>query len=84
MKVEKIAFEDVRYNPELEGFEASVKVREGFLSFIYPVTVRAPLNAEFETITRSLKVKALSLHKTENVALRSLRQQVQQISALAA
>ena len=84
MEVEKIAFEAVRYNPEIEGFEASVRIREGMLSFIYPVVVKASLNADFDRIARSLKVKAMALHKMENVALRSFRQQVEEITELAA
>ena len=59
MLIEKLGFDDVRYNPELSAFEALVQIREEGEVYSYPVHVLAPLHAEFNVIANGLTDKAL-------------------------
>lgn len=65
MQVEKLALEDIRYNPELGAFEAAVQIRENGESFSYPAYLLAPLHADFELIARGLTQKALRAHRSD-------------------
>lgn len=63
MLIEKLGFDDVRYNPELSAFEALVQIREEGEIYSYPVHMLAPLHAEFNIIARGLTDKALRAHR---------------------
>ncbi|QEW28678.1 hypothetical protein [Roseovarius indicus] len=63
MLIEKLGFDDVRYNPELSAFEALVQIREEGEVYSYPVHMLAPLNAEFDVIAKGLSDKALRIHR---------------------
>lgn len=70
MQVEKLALQDIRYNPELGAFEAAVQIRENGESFSYPAHLMAPLHADFELVARGLTQKALSAHRHNDTGLR--------------
>ncbi|SLN25900.1 hypothetical protein PEL8287_01195 [Roseovarius litorisediminis] len=76
MYIEKLYLADVRYNPELEGFEALVEIRDKTGSYAYPTHIKAPMNADFKMIARSLTQKARKTHLRPDPALR-LRKAVQ-------
>ena len=63
MKVDKIRFDNVRYNPEFGAFEALVKIHDGGEVFSYPARVAAPLHAEYGIIVRGLMQAAKITHK---------------------
>ena len=70
MKIEKIQFENVRYNPELIAFETLVRIEENGRTFSYPVHVPAPLHAEYGLIIRRLAQAASSAHGEKQPGLR--------------
>ena len=63
MLIEKLGFDDVRYNPELSAFEALVQIREEGEIYSYPVHILAPLHADFNVISKGLTDKALRVHR---------------------
>lgn len=75
MQIEKVKFDDIRYNPEFSAFEANVLVEEQGKRFFYPVSVKAPLNAEFSVIARGLAQKAAQAHRTPSGNLRLRRRE---------
>lgn len=70
MQIEQIEFENVRYNPEREAFETSVKIHDSGQHFSYPAHVYAPLNAEFAFVVRGLAQAARKAHTGADPALR--------------
>ena len=54
MKIDKIQFDKVRYNPETGAFETLVKIHDAGETFSYPASVTAPLHAEYGLIVRGL------------------------------
>lgn len=84
MKTEKLEFAAIRYNPELEGFEAAVRIHEEGVIFTYPVYLRAPLEAHYSLIAAGLTEKAQVAHRSRQHVMRSITPKVAQISALAA
>ncbi len=73
MKIEKIQFKDIRYNPERAAFEALVTLHDNGQTFTYPAHVNAPLNAEFPLISRGLVQAARRAHRAETGVVRSRR-----------
>ncbi|MFU1478477.1 hypothetical protein ACM25N_12530 [Roseovarius sp. C7] len=71
MQIEKIEFDQVRYNPENGAFEALVKIHEDGISYSYPTQATAPLTAEFDVVTRRLHEAAARAHRDNLPALRS-------------
>lgn len=71
MNIEALAFDTIRYNPEIEGFEASVRVRDAVWVYNYPVHVKAPLHADYALVARSLVQKAREQHKSQTNMLHS-------------
>ena len=63
MQAETLEFEAIRYNPESEGFEATLRVHDQNEVFAYPVQIRAPLTADYAIVARGLTLKAIALHK---------------------
>lgn len=63
MKIDKIQFDNVRYNPEFGAFETLVKIHDHGQTFSYPASVAAPLHAEYGIIARGLAQAARSAHK---------------------
>ncbi len=63
MKIDKIQFENVRYNPEFGAFESLVKIHDQGETFSYPAQVAAPLHAEYAIIVRGLMQAARNTHK---------------------
>jgi len=63
MKIEKIQFENVRYNPEIGAFETLVRLHDQGQTFSYPASVAAPLHAEYGIIVRGLAQAARKSHK---------------------
>ncbi|MFD0859269.1 hypothetical protein [Roseovarius aquimarinus] len=63
MKIEKIQFDSVRYNPEIGAFETLVKIHDRGQTFSYPAQVAAPLHAEYGLIVRGLAQAASKAHK---------------------
>lgn len=84
MKTDKLEFAAIRYNPELEGFEAALRIHDDGVVFTYPVFLRAPIQASYALIARGLKEKAHAMHRSKQRMMRSSRPAVAQISALAA
>ncbi len=64
MKIEKIRFDNVRYNPEFGAFETLVKIHDRGQTYSYPAQVAAPLHAEPGLILRSLAQDASRVHKS--------------------
>jgi len=84
MHIEKLEFDAIRYNPELEAFEAAVRIHDSGHIFRYPVHLKAPLNADYALIARGLTQKASSKHLKKAHVLRSFQPEVAPINALAA
>ncbi|MEX1234301.1 MAG: hypothetical protein WEB56_04860 [Roseovarius sp.] len=63
MKIEKIQFDNVRYNPEIGAFETLVKIHDHGQTYSYPAQVAAPLHAEYGIIARGLAQAASKAHK---------------------
>ncbi len=63
MKIEKVQFDSVRYNPEISAFETLVKIHDHGQTFSYPAQVTAPLHAEYGIIARGLAQAARNAHK---------------------
>ncbi len=70
MYIEKIEFDNVRYNPELSAFETLVKVNDGGQAYSYPVHVAAPLHAEYGILARSLAQAGRKAHASANPGIR--------------
>ncbi|SLN72321.1 hypothetical protein ROA7450_04027 [Roseovarius albus] len=79
MQIEKLHLDDVRYNPELSGFEALVRIHEDGAVYSYPCQVNAPLHADFKIISRRLTQKAKTAHKAPSPILR-LRRDLRDLS----
>lgn len=71
MRVEKLQFDDVRYNPELGAFEAVVHIDDHGHRYAYPARMMAPLTAGFAHVARGLTASALAAHR--HAALREMR-----------
>lgn len=56
--------DQIRYNPELCGFEALARFHEDRMVISYPVFMPAPVNAEFALIMRGLAAQAREMHRT--------------------
>ncbi|GAB4298103.1 MAG: hypothetical protein Kow0058_14560 [Roseovarius sp.] len=61
--------DDIRYNPELCGFEALVRFHEDDVVITYPVFLPAPVNAEFALVMRGLARKAREMHRAPQKGL---------------
>jgi hypothetical protein len=72
MKIEKIRFDNVRYNPEFGAFETLVKIHDHGQIYSYPAQVTAPLHAEYGLIARSLAQSASRAHKSERKAAKGM------------
>lgn len=84
MQIEKLEFDAIRYNPELQGFEAAVRIFDGGHIFRYPTFITAPLNADTALVARGLVQKATTKHSGKSHMLRSFRPEFAQDTALAA
>ncbi len=84
MIIEALAFDTIRYNPEIEGFEASVRIRDEVWVYNYPVHVKAPLHADYALVARSLVQKARDQHESQTKTLYSQVLRAAQTPALAA
>ena len=84
MIIEALAYDTIRYNPEIEGFEASVRIRDALWVYNYPVHVKAPLHADYALVARSLIQKARAEHRAQTRKLRSQTLRAAQPTALAA
>lgn len=73
MQIEKIEFEQVRYNPETGAFETLIKVYEQGLTYTYPTSVTETLYADFDVIARRLTEAAAKAHRAKVPALRASR-----------
>ena len=62
MTKSKLHFSDIRYNPEISGFQARAAIRENGVTYVYPVHVKAALTADFRLITSQLSEKARHMH----------------------
>ncbi len=72
MKIEKIRFDNVRYNPEFGAFETLVKIHDRGQTYSYPAQVTAPLHAEVGLIVRSLAQMASKAHKSGHKAAKGI------------
>lgn len=52
----------VRYNPAARAFEAAVALHDAGEVFTYPVSLRAPMNADYEAVTSALAELARRRH----------------------
>ena len=73
MQIEKIQFDQVRYNPETGAFEALVKIHEDGITYSYPTQATAPLTAEYDVVVRRLHDAAARAHSDNLPAMRSRR-----------
>lgn len=67
----QIKYDTIRYNPELEGFEAAVCIRENAYIFTYPVSIKAPLKTDYTLVARGLIEKAEGKHGSKRKTMRS-------------
>ena len=63
----------IRYNPATRAYEAAVALHDQGRVFTYPVSLRAPMDAEYETVTRALSEMACRRHRRHATALRADR-----------
>lgn len=70
MQIEKIEFDQIRYNPEHGAFEALVKIHDAGETFTYPARLCAPIHAEFDRIARGLVQTAAQAHTAPEPGLR--------------
>lgn len=84
MHIEKLELDAIRYNPELEGFEAAVRIHDSGHIFRYPTFLQAPLHADPALIARGLTQKAATKHRNKGHALRSYAPEAGLFPALAA
>ncbi len=70
MQIEKIQFEDIRYNPEISAFETLIRIHDGAQGYSYPVHVTAPLHADYGIVTRGLAEAGRRAHRHGKPALR--------------
>ncbi|MEL7257017.1 MAG: hypothetical protein AAFN80_04145 [Pseudomonadota bacterium] len=84
MIIEALAFDTIRYNPEIEGFEASVRIRDAVWVYNYPVHIKAPLQADYALVASSLVQKARDQHNSQVKTMRSQVLRAAQTPALAA
>jgi len=61
--------DDIRYNPELCGFEALARFYENDMVVSYPVFLPAPVNAEYTLVMRGLAAKAREMHRAPQKGL---------------
>lgn len=73
MQIEKIQFDQVRYNPETGAFEALVKIHEDGMTYSYPTQATAPLTADYDVVARRLYDGAARAHLDNLPAMRSRR-----------
>ncbi len=83
MRADAIHFDEIRYNPALEAFEAHVQVTDCGEILHYGVSVSAPVTAEYKFIARRLREAALAAHSRARGAMR-LRRFAEQPTAMAA
>jgi len=70
MQIEKIEFDQVRYNPELSAFETLIRIHDQGRTYTYPTSVKATVFAEFGDITRRLSESAARSHADKYPGLR--------------
>ena len=68
---ETLEYDTIRYNPEIEGFEAAVRIRDKAWAYSYPVQLKAPLHADYAMVARGLIQKAREQHSSGASGLRS-------------
>jgi hypothetical protein len=73
MTIDKLRFDQIRYNPERGAFEALVHVHDDGDLFVYPAHVIAPLHADFSLIAQGLAQRAASRHRTARPGMRLRR-----------
>ncbi|QYX56916.1 hypothetical protein K1T73_00400 [Roseovarius sp. SCSIO 43702] len=73
MQIEKIEFDQVRYNPEVGAFETLIRVREEGRTYSYPTSVTATLYEEFDVIARRLTERAAKAHRAKVPGLHASR-----------
>lgn len=83
MRADTIQFDDIRYNPSSEAYEAHVRVYDQHAAFDYAVSVDAPITAEYSLIARRLTEAARAAHNRARGAMR-LRRGAPMRAALAA
>ena len=65
----------IRYNPAARAFEAAVALYDAGEVFTYPVSLRAPMDADYETVTRSLAEMACRHHARGRTEFRAQRRE---------
>lgn len=70
MRIEQLHFDQIRYNPEAEGFEARVTLHDHGIAFHYAAFMPAPLTAEFDHIARGLSDRAIATHRSARPGMR--------------
>jgi len=62
MQIDKIEFDQVRYNPEFSAFETLIRIHDQGRTYTYPTSVKATVYAEFGDIARRLSESAARAH----------------------
>ncbi|PJE28002.1 hypothetical protein SAMN06297129_0007 [Pseudooceanicola antarcticus] len=65
----------VRYNPAERAFEAAVMLHDAGEVFTYPISLRAPLDMEYDAVTRALSELACRRHARGTETLRARREE---------
>ncbi len=73
MRADTIRFDQIRYNPATEAYEAHVSVYDNDNAYDYAVSVCAPMTAEYGLIARRLTEAARAAHNRARGAMRLRR-----------
>lgn len=71
MSSQKTKISDLIYNPADAAFEAIVTIQDGPATARYAASLKAPLNADFETISAGMIARALKQHRSSRPQLRA-------------
>ena len=65
MIVQKIRYENVRFDPRDAMFETRVTVKDAGFAYVYPVRARLPVHSEYDEVVNILGKNALAMHGSE-------------------
>ncbi|WP_224824950.1 hypothetical protein [Cognatishimia sp. MH4019] len=71
MSSKRTEISELIYNPVETAFEAIVTIHDGPVTARYAASLKAPLNASFETISAGMIARAHKQHRSETPGLRT-------------
>lgn len=73
MTRQKHRISQISYNPAAECFEAAVTLISADEAHTYPVSIPAPLDSDYEDVSKALLGRAKRIHARKNPGIRSSR-----------